>query len=79
MRLHKRSSLRAFTAGLALCMTFGTTACSGESSQNDDASADSDAKAEQITVSNAEVDAEYVRLSKQNMQLCVWQRRVKLL
>ena len=50
MRLHKRSSLRAFAAGLALCMTFGTTACSGESSsQNDDASADSDAQTEQIT------------------------------
>lgn len=30
-------------------MTFGTTACSGESSQNDDASADSDAQTEQIT------------------------------
>ena len=49
MRLHKRSSLHAFAAGLALCMTFGTTACSGESSQNDDASADSDAQTEQIT------------------------------
>lgn len=50
MRLHKRSSLRAFAAGLALCMTFGTTACSGESSsQNDDASADSGAQTEQIT------------------------------
>ena len=50
MRLHRRSLLRAFAAGLALCMTFGTTACfGGSSSQKDDASVDSDAQTEQIT------------------------------
>ena len=50
MRLHRRSLLRAFAAGLALCMTFGTTACFGRSSsQKDDASVDSDAQTEQIT------------------------------
>ena len=50
MRLHKRSLLRAFAAGIALCVAFGTAACSGGStSQENDASADSETPTEQIT------------------------------